>query len=89
MKINDNNEEYSGQPKVMQKNVDSKEAAVGAGEGVVTLESDEKVKRFNWAGFVKHISRDFSSGTLSTDHAWSSTNSQHRTNRLDVLYGQE
>lgn len=33
MKINDNNEEYSGQPKVMQKNVDSKEAAVGAGEG--------------------------------------------------------
>lgn len=89
MKTNGNNEEYSGLTKVMQKNVDSKEAVEVGGGGVVTLESDEKVKRFNWAGFVKHISRDFSSGTLSTDHAWSSTNSQHRTNRLDVLYGQE
>lgn len=74
----------------MQKNVDSKEAVVGVGGvGVVTLESDEKVKRFNCAGFVKHISRDFSSGTLSMDHAWSSTNSQHRTYRLNVLYGQD
>lgn len=33
MKINGNNEEYSGQTKVMQKNVDSKEAVIGAWGG--------------------------------------------------------